>query len=277
MTVSTISWQEATNIGIDDFISQNMPVVITDIDHSLPLMQWSLDRAIAEYGSVELRVLKSTVQYFSYSDKVEREIESMSLSDFYIKGILNPGVDGYFYTLGRSPIGQFDGFSDYMTLPRSLAKFVYGRFRYPEENIWISPQGTRTALHFDAVENLNLQIDGSKDFFLFPPRIKDMSPYPWYSQAAYVSDIDPRSNLSPSEFPVDKGIHVELHSGQMLYLPYGWWHQVDTTGSSNMNANFWWFPRTKLLTYPQQTLRGAAVLANRMGQHPHKRAEKLKR
>ena len=93
----------------------------------------------------------------------------------------------------------------------------------------------------------------------------------------YVSDIDPRSNPSPSEFPVDKGIHVELHSGQMLYLPYGWWHQVDTTGSSNMNAKFWWFPRTKLLTYPQQTLRGAAVLANRMGQHPHKRAEKLKR
>ena len=91
MTVP-LSLQKATNIGIDDYISQNMPVVITDIDHSY-LDAMVSDRAIAEYGSVELRALKSTVHHFSYSDKVEREIESMSLSDFYVS-ILNPGVDG---------------------------------------------------------------------------------------------------------------------------------------------------------------------------------------
>ena len=87
MTVPLLR-QKATNIGIDDYISQNMPVVITDIDHSLPLMQWSLDRAIAEYGSVELRVLNRAFNT-SLLRQVEREIESMSLSDFYVKGILN--------------------------------------------------------------------------------------------------------------------------------------------------------------------------------------------
>jgi len=275
--INTISWEEAKNVGIKGFIRKNLPVVITEIDESLPLMTWSLEKAISHYGSVQLRVLKGTSQYFSYSDKVERKVVTMSLAEFYDKGISNPGLDGYFYTLGRSPIDQFSGFSDYMVLPNSLSKFVYGYLRRPEENIWISPKGTRTALHFDAVENLNLQIQGSKDFYLFPPRIRNMSPYPWYSQAAYVSKVDPRNSHDATDFPFDLGVHVELQQGQMLYLPYGWWHQVDTTGDRNLNANFWWFPRTKLMTHFNQTLRGAAVLMNRMGQHPHKRAQKLKK
>ena len=262
--------------GINDFIWSNRPVVIQDVDSRLGLMNWSLAKIIKCFGSVELRVLKSKSQYFVYSDKKEREIVKMTLADFYSRSIVNPGSDGYFYTLGRSPISQFHNFEKDMVLPPVLSKIVDGRLRRPERNIWISPKGTRTALHFDAVENLNLQIDGSKDFLLFPPQIKGMGVFPWTSQAAYVSSIDPRADELPDDFPLKKGISVKLTKGEMLYLPYGWWHQVDTVGESNLNANFWWFPRIKLISKPEQTLRGAAVLVNRMGQHPHKRAEKMR-
>ena len=65
-----------------------------------------------------------------------------------------------------------------------------------------------------------------------------------------------------------------LKPGDMLYLPYGWWHQVDTTGTRNLNVNFWWLPRLKLFSLWQQSLRGAFVLAHRRGSHPHKRVAK---
>ena len=273
--IERVDWNLVKDHGLNKFINFNRPVVIHSVDTSLGLMKWSLDKIVNTYGSIEIRVLKSTSQYFVYSDKKERKIVKMRLEEFYDKSILNPGCDGYYYTLGRSPIAQFNNFEDYMILPNSLSKVVDGAFRNPERNIWISPKGTRTALHFDAVDNLNLQIEGCKDFLLFPPRIKGMGTYHWTSQAAYVSSIDPREPDLPADFPRDDGMNVKLVKGEMLYLPYGWWHQVNSVGSSNLNANYWWFPRIKLFTHPEQTIRGAAVLINRMGQHPHKRAEKL--
>ena len=272
--INRIPWHTIKVGGLAEYIRRNVPVVITGVDSTLPVMNWSLDRLLTKYGEVVIRVLKSTSQYFVYNETVERTVVQMPLSHFYQKGILEPGSDGFYYTLGRSPVDQFDDFARYMSLPPSLSVLVDGFLRNPERNIWISPKGTRTALHFDAVENLNLQIQGSKSFLLYPPRILGMQACEWNSQAAYVSRADPRSQLDINGFPYDRGEEVVLTPGEMLYLPYGWWHQVDTIGDRNLNANFWWFPRVKLLLYPRQTLRGAAVLIRRMGLHPHVRAEK---
>jgi hypothetical protein len=274
--IDRINWSLARTSGLANYFSRNQPVVIVGVDHSLALMEWSLERLVNEYGDIVIRVLRSETQYFVYNEKRERTVLQMSLADFYSKGVLRPGSDGFYYTLGRSPIDQFLGFEAYMRLPLVLSRIVDGILRRPERNIWISPQGTRTALHFDAVENLNLQIEGSKSFLLYPPKIDGMHACRWSSQAAYVSSVDPRKNHGIVDFPYADGLEVVLEKGEMLYLPYGWWHQVDTVGETNLNANYWWFPRTKLLAFPNQTLRGAAVLINRMGQHPHRRAERQK-
>lgn len=274
--IDRVDWTVVQASGLMNFISSNKPAVIVGAEHTLSLMDWSLERLVKEYGDIVIRVLQSKTQYFVYNEKKERTICQMSLRDFYDKAVLRPGSDGFFYTLGRSPIDQFSGFAEYMRLPPVLSKTVDGFMRRPERNIWISPQGTRTALHFDAVENLNLQIEGSKSFLLYPPKIHGMHACRWSSQAAYVSSVDPRNDHSIDDFPYSDGLEVILAKGEMLYLPYGWWHQVDTIGKINLNGNYWWFPRRKLLSFPSQTLRGAAVLINRMGQHPHRRAEHKK-
>lgn len=273
--IERISWLSVSDGGLEPYLSSNSPVVIDQIDLSFAPVHWSIDALRAKFGAVTIRVLRSDSQFFTYNDKRERDIVQMTLADFIEKGIEKPGADGYFYALGRSPIDQFCELKSEMELPRALSSVVDGFLRRPERNLWISPKGTRTALHFDAVENLNLQIAGSKSFLLIPPRIKGMHCYPVTSQAAYVSSVDPRSRDLPVGFPIHKGVEVTLVAGEMLYLPYGWWHQVDTVGTGNVNANYWWFPRVKLASMPAQTLRGLMVLINRMGMHPHKRAQKL--
>lgn len=274
MIIDRISWTNVLTSGLGKLVSANKPVIIDGIDKSFPLINWSLERLIDKYGDTVIRVLKSETQYFLYNEKKERTVIKMTLADFYEKAVLRPGSDGFYYTLGRSPVDQFLGFAEYMQLPLVLSKTVDGFMRRPERNIWISPQGTRTALHFDAVENLNLQIEGSKSFLLYPPKIRGMHACRWSSQAAYVSSVDPRDGHAIDDFPYEDGLELILEKGEMLYLPYGWWHQVNTINKFNLNANYWWFPRKKLLSFPRQTLRGAAVLINRMGQHPHSRAEK---
>lgn len=274
--IETIEWSSVVDNGIDYWISRNQPVVIKNIGCDFTPASWTLEDIVNEFGDVTLRILRSKSQYFKFDDKKEREIIQMTLRDFYDKGVINIGQDGYFYALGRSPIDQFGDLKSFMKLPSTLSKVVDGILRRPERNLWISPKGTRTALHFDAVENLNLQVQGSKSFLLFPPCVKNMYCYPLNSQAAYVSSLDPRDHAHKSNvFPYESGVEVVLNAGEMIYLPYGWWHQIDSIGDRNMNANYWWFPRLKLATYPNQTLRGMAVLAHRKGSHPHKRAQKM--
>jgi len=273
--VTRISWLDTSPDYIVSSLQGNNPIVFTDLTNDLQVLDWDLSRLSSQYGHILLKILRSPSNYFTYSDKTERDIVSMTLNDFLNKAVFQTSTDGYSYTLGRSPVGQFSGFHHQLDLPFPLSNFINSPFRFPERNIWISPHGTRTALHFDAVDNLNIQIQGSKSFLLFPPRIDSMYPYPLISQAAYVSQIDPRSARIPHDFPISDATEVILNSGEMLYLPYGWWHQVDTVGSHNLNANYWWFPRLKLVKYLPQTLRGAAVLIHRRGQHPHKRAQRL--
>lgn len=273
--VDSITWQSMLRGDLQVYIAKNLPVVITDIPKTFLPSTWTINNITQLYGDTTIRVLKSTEQFFRFDDKKEREIVQMPLREFIEKGVDHPGCDGFYYALGRSPIDQFGDLRSQMNLPEPLAKIVAGPLRKPERNLWISPKGTRTALHFDAVENLNIQIEGHKHFFLFPPRIKNMHCYPANSQAAYVSSVDPRGAISELDFPLDIGVDVSLKAGHMLYVPYGWWHQVDTVGNRNINANYWWFPRIKLLAYPRQSYRGAMVLLHRKGKHPHKRAEEL--
>jgi len=217
----------------------------------------------------------SDSQNFVYSDKQERTIKSMSLSEFIDKGIRNLGADGKYYALGRGLSTQFPGLTEEIVLPTALSQFYSGIGRFLERNIWMSHEGTRTALHFDAQENFNVQVEGEKCFWLYPTYDKGMYPMKMNSQASYVSPVDPR-NLDRGKYPdfsTSAGYEVITSPGDMLYIPYGWWHQVDTTGEQNLNVNFWWVPRLKLIRYWPQTLRGAFVLAHRAGKHPHKRAQ----
>jgi hypothetical protein len=40
-------------------------------------------------------------------------------------------------------------------------------------------------------------------------------------------------------FQFARAITLTLRAGDVLLLPYGWWHQVQTTGRS-LAVNYWW-------------------------------------
>ncbi|HEX6355787.1 cupin-like domain-containing protein [Actinophytocola sp.] len=133
------------------------------------------------------------------------------------------------------------------------ALFDY-RHRLNAANLWISHRGVFTQCHFDELENFNIALAGRKRFVMAPPGYADYYPrsllrgFGDKSQAFDLDDVDPARfpRLAPK---LAQRRELILEPGQMLYLPLGWWHQVESLDELNININFW-LPDRKIFRRP---------------------------
>lgn len=107
-------------------------------------------------------------------------------------------------------------------------------FTYPL--MWVGPRGSRTFLHRDSSDNFILQLIGRKRWFLFSPSNQSNLEMEIRGDDFAMSKIDFWTDNSE-----DRKRHcivVDLSPGQILYLPTGWAHAVDTIEASLM-VNLW--------------------------------------
>jgi hypothetical protein len=112
--------------------------------------------------------------------------------------------------------------------------------------IWI---GNRLAIqtHYDQASNLACLVAGRRRFTLFPPgQLENLYPGP--------DDFTPGGTpvsmapLSPPDFEryprlreaLKHAVVAEMDPGDVLYIPYGWWHQVESLSGFNILVNYWW-------------------------------------
>lgn len=105
---------------------------------------------------------------------------------------------------------------------------------------WIGPAGAKTGLHYDYLDNLAWLVAGRKRFYLAPPgsveRVGKLSRK--YDRWAQLADIDVQelAELSPS---LRGRIYVaDLTAGDCLFVPKGWWHQVENLSPSILLGGF---------------------------------------
>jgi len=112
--------------------------------------------------------------------------------------------------------------------------------------IWLGT-ASNVSSHYDTFDNLACVFAGSRRFTLYAPEL---------ISRLYVGPIDhtmagPPVSLAASSpvdderFPLfrevrDQAWVCELASGDALYLPKLWWHQVESTGAINGLVNYWW-------------------------------------
>lgn len=109
--------------------------------------------------------------------------------------------------------------------------------------IWIGPGGTFTPLHHDLTNNLLAQIVGRKRVIMAAPNEtpKLYNDLHVFSEVANLAD----PGLDLDEFPrlsQVRTLDVILEPGEMLFLPIGWWHQVEALdfSVSMTYTNFVW-------------------------------------
>ena len=113
-----------------------------------------------------------------------------------------------------------------------------------ERHLWIGHAGTNMPLHYDPWPNLVAQIYGHKTWTVF-------SDADWKN--LYLPSADsPNSSVCPfdisnpdyTRFPKVRDAQpmtLEMNPGDVLYLPAGWAHYVQTKTLS-LQVNQWWVP-----------------------------------
>ncbi|GJZ38840.1 2-oxoglutarate (2OG) and Fe(II)-dependent oxygenase superfamily protein, partial [Tanacetum coccineum] len=111
-------------------------------------------------------------------------------------------------------------------------------------NLWMNGAQTRSSTHYDPHHNLLCVISGSKQVDLWPPSSSPfLYPMPLYGEASNhsavpIDDID--LSLHPrAEDSKKYSQRVILNAGDALFIPEGWFHQVDSE-SLTVAVNFWW-------------------------------------
>jgi hypothetical protein len=105
---------------------------------------------------------------------------------------------------------------------------------------WLGPAGTLTGYHIDWIHNILAQISGRKRVWLVPPSAsRAMYPSRKYDYRSTLSEVEP-STWDAAKHPLFADVRpaeVTLEPGQMLFIPRGWWHRVQSlTPSISINA-----------------------------------------
>ena len=109
--------------------------------------------------------------------------------------------------------------------------------------MWIGPQGTFTPLHHDLTNNLLVQIVGRKRIVMASPA-ETPKLYNRHHVFSEISNLaDPRLDLE--KYPKLASVRqyeVVIEPGEALFVPIGWWHQVEALdfSVSISYTNFRW-------------------------------------
>lgn len=112
--------------------------------------------------------------------------------------------------------------------------------------IWLG-NAIRVAPHADLMENIGIVVAGRRRFTVFPPDqignlyIGPMELTPAGTPISLVDLAAPDLARFP-RFAAALAVAqtAELEPGDAIYIPYHWWHAVDSLAPVNAFVNYWW-------------------------------------
>jgi len=126
--------------------------------------------------------------------------------------------------------------------------------------IWLGNK-IQVATHYDLMENIGVVIAGRRRFTVFPPeQIANLysGPFELTPAGTPVSLVE-LANPDLAKFPkfaeaMEHAQSAELAPGDAIYLPFHWWHAVDSLDAVNAFVNYWWNPAPEGLGSPYEAL-----------------------
>ncbi len=243
-------------IGADEFLdryySAGRPVILTGEMRDWPaLVRWTPEYLKARIGAapIEFQGGRSANPRFELDKDRHRQTAPF---DAFIDRIMNPhsGNDAYM-TAANSAQNQaaLAVLADDMGF---LDTFLNRATAMPHGMAWIGPAGTFTPLHHDLTNNFICQVTGRKHFKVLPA-----AEVSWlYNDTQVFSAIGDLEavDLDIDRYPLVAGARVydvELAPGEILFMPFAWWHQVRARDFSVTFTctNFRW-ANDRYATYP---------------------------
>ncbi|CAH1398166.1 unnamed protein product [Nezara viridula] len=166
------------------------------------------------------------------------EIANMTFSDFFKKFNEENNLKNWWYFDYKHIEEWLSGKADKMDI--NWKDFGHPEITAKGSTLWIGTKGAHTPCHVDTYGcNLVAQLYGKKRWFLFPPsETNNLKPtrVP-YEESSVYSQIN--FSCGCSDFSAIANIYmVDLEPGDVLFVPFHWWHYVENL-SSAISVNTW--------------------------------------
>ncbi len=110
-------------------------------------------------------------------------------------------------------------------------------------NFWFGADGVKTSLHHDMSDNFFVQIHGRKRLWLFSPE-ESANLYPAVDDRfdhlskvdVFAPDLEKHPLYAKAQ---QKLLYTVVEPGNIVYIPVGWWHALESIGVS-ISVNYWW-------------------------------------
>ncbi|MEM9256401.1 MAG: cupin-like domain-containing protein [Pseudomonadota bacterium] len=212
---------------------------LSNMNTDVPIMRPDAD-GVNQFNSAEFMPIRDVVENIKNGDAIYIGAKQITGE----KGIRAEGH-------GLGTLAESLTIPDWIDKPR-----IYNT------NLWFGGGNNTTLLHYDAWDSVMMLNKGEKEFVIFP---SDQSEFiPQYSplnlsklaQGTVLSSKIKPLNIQPkyrAQFQKAKGFRATLKPGEVIFVPAGCWHFVQSSGI-NMAVNFFLYTASRRI-HLQEPLR----------------------
>ncbi len=237
MRTSQVDRLEAKDLTLAQFRSEydekRRPVVIAGGASAWKARAWTVDHLKEVLGDRMVQVNHNPTKIFDLNEStVARMMPFREAAD-----VITSTGKGTYYLQQVEVRAVFPELLPDIPMP----EFLDQKAELDALNLWFGAAGCISPLHFDKSDNFLAQIMGTKRLFLFAPSDGE-NLYPnRETSTPHVSRVDafrPDYDAFP-RFADAQAFETVLGPGDILFIPTGWWHAVETVETS-FSLNFWW-------------------------------------
>ncbi|ALJ15045.1 cupin-like domain-containing protein [Sphingopyxis macrogoltabida] len=203
------------------YYEANRPAKLTGlIDHWPALARWSLDHfaAVAGDAVVEAQVERERdPDYELAKDDHRRLIRFAELVDWLRNDEASNDIYLTAYNSGANAAALAPLWED-------MAPITLLARRERDGFFWLGPKGTLTPWHHDLTNNLLVQVMGRKRVRMAPPWAYARMRNSRHCFSDWGNEALPAGNGDSAVPPI---LETVIQPGEAIFLPVGWWHQVE--------------------------------------------------
>lgn len=200
-----------------DFWTRSCPVHLSEsVREMRAVREWSLKHFEQRFGEVEVEV-NTERDRATRRAHTERVSETMPFGDF-LRGCQQP--TNAHYIVSRNGLFGLEALRPLWADLDPLPPFLEEPEPPRGASLWVGPAGTLSPLHFDPHNVLLVQVAGRKRVWLVPPDADAI----YEGLDGYYAEHDARD--------VDGALSIVVEPGEALFVPVGWFHQVEALDPS---------------------------------------------
>ena len=214
---------------LHNYYRRNQPVVITGmLDDCETLKRWNLDYFKERFAEREVEVQLGRSKDANYEMNSIAHKRKMAFGE-YVELVRQSGRSNDMYMTANNDSSNRKALNELWDEFPDLSEFL--RTDQGKQGFfWLGPAGTLTPYHHDLTNNFMIQMIGSK-------RVKLIAPchLPRLQNERHCFTPIDGAAIDLQRFPQMRDVPVlecEIGPGEILFLPVGWWHYVESLAIS---------------------------------------------